>query len=222
MGILKNHLVEECDPRLPGYLSHSVKEAYRVLHDLINANPVLKNKEMRYAYGHIRKALVDTSIRIVLEKSDIPCKIERKAVSSIKNGYEHTMLEVKGAIISPSITRNKKALPKKALHRSTNSIKNAQFDLFHTVEDLNEKYDENTPPYMLLTYGDKNYQLQYVELGLPDISSERWIEKVDITQSLVLVTDESDESTIQKELDLSLTALAEELLRGAQDGTENI
>lgn len=31
MGILRNHLETECDPRLAGELSYSIKEAYRSL-----------------------------------------------------------------------------------------------------------------------------------------------------------------------------------------------
>ncbi|EOH89274.1 hypothetical protein ACTNBL_03930 [Enterococcus villorum] len=35
MEILQNHLRDNCDPRLSGILSLSIKEAYRFLDDLI-------------------------------------------------------------------------------------------------------------------------------------------------------------------------------------------
>lgn len=222
MGNLKKYIEEECDVRLVGYLAHSVKEAYKILNELIEANPIFKNPEMKQSYGHIRQALVNAALRIVLENSDLPCKVEQNSVMHNKNGYKYTMVEAKGAIISPVKTRNKKYMPRKAAHRSTASLKNAQIDLFNTEEDLNEKYDENTPPFMLLTYGGKNHHLQYIELGLPDISNEKWIDKLDITNAMIVLNNDRKVETVQKELNLSLTKLAEELLKGVQDGTNTI
>lgn len=221
MGILKDHLDQACDARLAGELTYSIKEAYRFLGELIDSTPVLKNNpEMRKTFGHLRQALVDVALRLVLEDSAMKTEVQMvSAANNRKNGYTYTMIEAKGAIISPVKTRTPKTMPKKALHRSLASIKNKQFDLFTTQEDLNERYDGDTPPFILLTYGGKNYHLEFVQLGLPNVDSQKWIEKVDIFNAPRLVTSLAEEQATQKKLDLSLTELSEELLRRETNGT---
>ena len=223
MGILQSHLEIECDPRLAGELAYSIKEAYRYLWELINATPVLQHPEMRKTYGHIRQALVDVALRLVLEDSSMPVDVQMIAATNNKrNGYTYTMIETKGAIISPVKTRSVRAVPKKALHRSVASIKNKQFDLFTTQEDINKRYDETTPPFILLTYGGLNHHLQFVQLGLPDVDSEQWIEKVDILNAPRIITSTEQERATQKKLDLTLTELSEDLRRRVVNGTTNI
>jgi hypothetical protein len=223
MGILQSHLEIECDPRLAGELAYSIKEAYRYLWELINATPVLQHPEMRKTYGHIRQALVDVALRLVLEDSSMPVDVQMIAATNNKrNGYTYTMIETKGAIISPVKTRSVRAVPKKALHRSVASIKNKQFDLFTTQEDINKRYDETTPPFILLTYGGSNHHLQFVQLGLPDVDSEQWIEKVDILNAPRIITSTEQERATQKKLDLTLTELSEDLRRRVVNGTTNI
>lgn len=223
MGILQSHLEIECDPRLAGELAYSIKEAYRYLWELINATPVLQHPEMRKTYGHIRQALVDVALRLVLEDSSMPVDVQMIAATNNKrNGYTYTMIETKGAIISPVKTRSVRAVPKKALHRSVASIKNKQFDLFTTQEDINKQYDEITPPFILLTYGGLNHHLQFVQLGLPDVDSEQWIEKVDILNAPRIITSTEQERATQKKLDLTLTELSEDLRRRVVNGTTNI
>lgn len=223
MGILQSHLEIECDPRLAGELAYSIKEAYRYLWELINATPVLQHPEMRKTYGHIRQALVDVALRLVLEDSSMPVDVQMIAATNNRsNGYTYTMIETKGAIISPVKTRSVRAVPKKALHRSVASIKNKQFDLFTTQEDINKRYDETTPPFMLLTYGGLNHHLQFVQLGLPDVDSEQWIEKVDILNAPRIITSTEQERATKKKLDLTLTELSEDLRRRVVNGTTNI
>ena len=178
---------------------------------------------MRKTYGHIRQALVDVALRLVLEDSSMPVDVQMIAATNNKrNGYTYTMIETKGAIISPVKTRSVRAVPKKALHRSVASIKNKQFDLFTTQEDINKQYDETTPPFILLTYGGSNHHLQFVQLGLPDVDSEQWIEKVDILNAPRIITSTEQERATQKKLDLTLTELSEDLRRRVVNGTTNI
>ena len=208
---------------MAGELAYSIKEAYRYLWELINATPVLQHPEMRKTYGHIRQALVDVALRLVLEDSSMPVDVQMIAATNNKrNGYTYTMIETKGAIISPVKTRSVRAVPKKALHRSVASIKNKQFDLFTTQEDINKRYDETTPPFILLTYGGSNHHLQFVQLGLPDVDSEQWIEKVDILNAPRIITSTEQERATQKKLDLTLTELSEDLRRRVVNGTTNI
>lgn len=223
MGVLRKHLETECDPRLAGELAYSIKEAYRFLWELIEATPVLKHPEMRKTYGHIRQALVDVALRLVLEDSSMQTDVQMlSAVNNKKNGYTYTMIEAKGAIISPVKTRTVKMMPKKALHRSVASIKNKQFDLFTTQEDINERYDATTPPFILLTYGGKNHHLQFIQLGLPNVDTEQWIEKVDIFNAQRIITSSDQEQATKKKLDLTLTELSEGLLRREINGPKNI
>lgn len=223
MGILRTHLEAECDPRLAGELAYSIKEAYRFLWELIDTTPVLRHPEMRKTYGHIRQALVDVALRLVLKDSSMRTDVQMlSAVNNKVNGYTYTMIETKGAIISPVKTRSIKTMPKKALHRSVASVKNKQFDLFTTQEDINKHYDADNPPFLLLTYGGKNHHLQFVQLGLPNVDTEQWIEKVDIMNAQRIVASKDQEQTTQKKLDLTLTELSEELLRREVNGTRNI
>lgn len=102
MGILQSHLEIECDPRLAGELTYSIKEAYRYLWELINATPVLQHPEMRKTYGHIRQALVDVALRLVLEDSSMPVDVQMIAATNNKrNGYTYTMIETKGSYYIP-------------------------------------------------------------------------------------------------------------------------
>ena len=207
MSILEEHLNQHCDPRLMGELAYSVKEAYRFLWNLIESNPVLKNPEMRKSYGHLRQALVDVALRLVLEESSVEANVQMVPAKNNKGGYTHTMIEVRGAIISPSKTRSVQEMPRPALHRSQGSIKNRQFDLFTTQEDLNEKYDQNNPPYLLLTYGGSNHQLEFIQLGLPNIEAEKWIERVNIIDRPRVIDSPEKEVALQKRLELSLREL---------------
>ncbi|MYY23196.1 hypothetical protein [Ligilactobacillus salivarius] len=219
MGILRQHLQNECDPRLPGELAYSVKEAYSYLRLLVDSNPILQNKEMKKTYGHLRQGLVDVALRTVLEKSGLNVNVHmRSALHNRNGGYTYSMIEAKGAIISPAKTRSVTALPRKALHRDIASVKNRQFDLFTSQEEINQKYDENTPPFLLLTYGGKNNMLGYVQLGLPDIKAEMWIEQVDIINAPRIIVNNEENNY---DLGLTLTKFANDIMKGESYGEED-
>lgn len=96
MNILTKHLNQNCDPRLPGVLTFSVKEAYRYLHQIVKDNPILQQKESKKSYGHLRNSFVDIALQRVLENSSINHKIAPKSTSTYKNGYTYLMIEVEG------------------------------------------------------------------------------------------------------------------------------
>lgn len=223
MGFLSNHLDKECDARLAGELSYAVKEAYRYLDELINNNPVMQSPEMVKTYGHLRQGFVDLALQTVLSSSSMKVDVQIvPAKNNGRNGYTYALIEAKGAIISPVKTSSKNAIPRRALHRSVASVKNKQLDLFTTQEDINELYDSTNPPFILLTYGGTGRRLEFIQLGLPDVEVEQWIEKVDIFNSQRIITSIRQEETIRKNLDLSLTARSKELIRRESDGTTNI
>ena len=142
----------------------------------------------------------------------------RSALHNRTGGYTYSMIEAKGAIISPAKTRSVTALPRKALHRDIASVKNRQFDLFTSQEEINQKYDENTPPFLLLTYGGKNNMLDYVQLGLPDIKAEMWIEQVDIINAPRIIVNNEENNY---DLGLTLTKFANDIMKGESYGEED-
>lgn len=178
MGILRQHLQNECDPRLPGELAYSVKEAYSYLRLLVNSNPILQNKEMKKTYGHLRQGLVDVALRTVLEKSGLDVNVHmRSALHNRTGGYTYSI-----------------------------------------QEEINQKYDENTPPFLLLTYGGKNNMLDYVQLGLPDIKAEMWIEQVDIINAPRIIVNNEENNY---DLGLTLTKFANDIMKGESYGEED-
>lgn len=219
MDILSNHLKNNCDPKLPGVLSLSVREAYRFLDDMIEKEKVLQRPEMKKAWGHLRNGLIDVGIKQVLQSSNIHHEIADKTSSRYINGYTYLMVETRGAILTPSKVRSKGAVPRKAIFRNKGSLLNKQYDLFNEPEDLNERYDESTPPFLLLTYGGRNHKLDFVKLGLPNLDVLGWIDQIDITNVPVLLTNTKD---IKNDLQLTFTSEAEKIIRrGEENASED-
>lgn len=220
-NILEKHLEKNCDPRLMGILSFAIREAYRYHKDLLKNNPILEKSEMRKTLGHMRGGLVDVAIKDVLLSSGIKCDIQDKSVSRYSNGYTYLMIEVKGAILTVAKTQSKNGVPRKALHRSRGSILNRQFDLFKDFDEINSEYSENKTPYILLTYGGKNYELEYINLGLPDIDVENWIAVKDITNAQMIIS-KQQQLKVRNQLNLKFTAYSQEKMGELNNGAETI
>ena len=214
MDILSNHLKNNCDQRLSGVLSLSIREAYRFLEDMVDKEKVLQRPEMKKVWGHLRHGLVDVGIKQVLQSSNIQHEIADKTSSRYVNGHTYLMVETKGAILTPAKVKNKGSVPKKAIFRSRGSLLNKQYDLFNEPEDINGKYDENTPPFLLLTYGGRNHKLDFIRLGLPNLDVVGWIDQIDITNAPVLLPNSKD---IRKDLQLTFTSEAEEIIRRGEE-----
>lgn len=214
MELLSNHLKSNCDPKLSGVLSLSIREAYRFLDELVAKEKVFQRPEMKKVWGHVRHGLVDVGIKQVLHSSNIRHEIADKASSRYKNGHTYLMVETKGAILTPARVLTKDSVPKKAIFRNRGSLLNKQYTLFDKPEDINVKYDESTPPFLLLTYGGRDHKLDFVRLGLPDINVVGWIDQVDITNAPVLLTNPKD---IKDDLHLTFTSEAEELIRRGEE-----
>ncbi len=210
MSILKEHLKRNCDARMVGVLSLSIREAYRYLMELTERESIFQRAEMKKVWGHVRHGLVDVGLKQVLTSSAIPHEIADKASSRYVNGHTYLMIETKGAILTPAKVLSEASVPKKALFRNRGSLLNKQYNLFDKPEDLNEYYDANQPLFLLLTYGGSNHQLRFVRLGLPDIGVGRWIDQIDITQAPVLLKNPEE---VRKDLHLTFTSTADELIR---------
>lgn len=214
MEILKNHLRKNCDPRLPGILSLSIKEAYTFLDELVLREKVFQRQEMKKVWGYVRHGLVDVGLKQVLQSSNISHEIADKSSSRYPNGHTYLLVEVKGGILTPAKVTTPYAVPRKAIYRNRGSLLNKQYDLFTNPKDLNAEYNENTPPFLLLTYGGKNHKLDFVKLGLPEVNEGKaklsWIDQVDITNSPVLLENPKE---LVDELQLTFTSEAKELIR---------
>lgn len=214
MEILSNHIKNNCDQRLAGVLSLSIREAYRFLDELVEKEKVFQRQEMKKVWGHVRHGLVDVGLKQVLQSSEIAHQIADESSSRYPNGHTYLMIETKGAILTPAKVPRPGSVPKKAIFRDKGSLLNRQYDLFTESEDLNEKYDDKNPPFMLLTYGGLSHKLEFVRLGLPDLGVTGWIDQVDITNAPVLLANSED---ISNDLQLTFTSEAAELIRRGED-----
>lgn len=217
MEILSNHLRSNCDPGLAGVLSLSVKEAYRFLDDLVEREKILQHNEMKQTLGHLRHGLIDVAIKKVLQSSNIPHEIADKTSSKYRNGHTYLMIETKGAIITPAKVFKSGDVPKRAIYRSKGGLLNRQYNLFEEPTDLNAQYDENNPPFLLLTYGGLNHKLEFVTLGLPDAGLLGWVDQVNITNAPVLLINQEE---VSNGLQLTFTSEAEKIMRGVDNGGE--
>ena len=217
MEILSNHLRSNCDPGLAGVLSLSVKEAYRFLDDLVEREKILQHNEMKQTLGHLRHGLIDVAIKKVLQSSNIPHEIADKTSSKYRNGHTYLMIETKGAIITPAKVFKSGDVPKRAIYRSKGGLLNRQYNLFEEPTDLNAQYDENNPPFLLLTYGGLNHKLEFVTLGLPDAGLLGWVDQVNITNAPVLLINQEE---VSNGLQLTFTSEAEKIMRGVGNGGE--
>ena len=215
MEILSNHLRSNCDPGLAGVLSLSVKEAYRFLDDLVEREKILQHNEMKQTLGHLRHGLIDVAIKKVLQSSNIPHEIADKTSSKYRNGHTYLMIETKGAIITPAKVFKSGDVPKRAIYRSKGGLLNRQYNLFEEPTDLNAQYDENNPPFLLLTYGGLNHKLEFVTLGLPDAGLLGWVDQVNITNAPVLLINQEE---VSNGLQLTFTSEAEKIMRGVDNG----
>ena len=217
MTILTNHLSEKCDPRLQGVLSFGIKEAYRFLDEFVQRENFLQLPEMKQTWGYLRHGLVDVGLKQVLQSSKIEHEIVDKTSSRYANGHTYLMIETKGAIITPAKVYAEQTVPKKAIYRSQGSVLNKNYNLFEEPADLNESYNKNDTPFLLLTYGGRNHMLDFVNLALPDLGVQQWIDRVNITNSPILLANEKE---ISNELQLTFTSKAESILRGVENGEE--
>lgn len=221
MNILEKHLSDNCDARLPGLLNYGVAEAYKYLHKLINNVPALQHDEMRKTYGYLRNALVDIALRNVLSNSKIEYKLSSMSIDARKNSYTYSMLKVKGGIIIPVKTGSISSFPKKANYRNAKRRLNYQLNLFESEKELDEKYDNQDDPFLMLTYGGKNYNLDFVSIGLPNASENTWIDSIEITNTPVMVTNQ-EETMIHDNLDLEFTPIAQKMLGEDNNGQKSI
>jgi|GEM_PF-4485026 len=91
-------------------------------------------------------------------------------------------------------------------------------NLFSNPEDINEKYDKNNPPYMIITYGGSDHKLEFINLGLPKEDASGWISLLDITKVPALIVNKDE---IVNDLNLSFTQEAKRLIEKSGENGES-
>lgn len=217
-GLLKS----QCDPKLSGVMSMTIKHASKAFNEFISGNPVLKENDFRNSYGYLRHSFVDYSMKWAVREGLIDGDILSGTSSNYSNGHTYLSLKVKGAVISPVKTRGPKAIPRKALYRQKLGLMNQQISLFDDPNDpLNSQVDINAPAFLLLTYGGRDYGLDYIELGLPDVDTGKWIGQVSILHAPMVISS-AEQTKAADKLDLSLTSMSKKLLEDGKNGEYSV
>lgn len=206
MGLLKKYLDENCDKKLPGALSFATQKAFSKLDELIEREPILQIAASRNAYGHLRNSFVQILLETEIERQDIDAQVTWKQVSS--NGYKYPVIESKGVLITEHKIRTPKSLPTSSWYKNNRSFLNKEISLFD--DEINDKYDENNTPYVMLTYGGKDYKLDFVQLSLPNFGVTSWIDTYDITKAFSVVKPYNINQ--EKEIELTFTKKVEEYI----------
>ncbi|WP_282801106.1 hypothetical protein [Secundilactobacillus kimchicus] len=199
MGILENYVNNSCDKRLPGAFSFSVRKAFSKLDELIEREPILKIKASRNAYGHLRNAFVQILLETEIERQNIDAQVSWKEVSN--NGYRYPVIESKGILVTEHKIRTPKSVPEKSWYKDNRSFLNKEISLFD--DEINEEYGRDKTPYVMLTYGGKNYNLDFIQLALPDYGVTKWVDTYDITNAFSMVKPYTTNQ--EKEIDLTFT-----------------
>lgn len=219
---LESLLRSQCDPKLSGVMSMAIKHASKAFGDFVSGNPVIQEKDFRNTYGYLRHSFVDYSMKWAVREGLIDGDIINGTSSNYSNGHTYLSLKVKGAVISPVKTRGPRAVPRKAIFRQKLGTMNQQISLFDDPNDpLNSQVDAVAPAFLLLTYGGKNYGLDYIEMGLPDADTGKWIGQVDILHAPMIIPS-MDQAKVADKLDLSLTSMSKKLLEDGNYGEHSV
>ena len=204
MTVLENFLNNQADPKLPGFLSNSIRRGYSSFGELVKREPELQLRDARNSFGYLRHIFVDIVLKRDVLNSNIDFKLQTKQIP--ENGYTYLVIEHKNSIITLHKTNSKKGLPVKAVNRTRQSHINSgvpfdypQLSLFENPP-LEKDMISPDQMYLMVTYGGTDYKLDYVNIGMPNDGVTSWIDIKDITNSFT--TFETVSATEQKEIDL--------------------
>lgn len=203
----ENYLDEHCDTKIQGMLSYSINKGYDYFHKLIEDTPILKNREMLSSYGHIRNGLVKLALREVFEYYGMGNYIEQINTSYYKNGYEFLRINLDSCFITVSKTRNNRSFPKSSKYMEKQRKKSNELSLF---EDDNDKM---VLPYFIVTYGGFDEKLEYINIGIPSSTDNKWMGIKSIKNIPLLISDKNVQKIIDEKIDLKLTKYGMEKLK---------
>lgn len=202
MNYLNSLLENKIDPRLPGFFSGSIKKGYNLANELVKRETELQLPEAKITHGNIRHAYVDMLLKHEIINSNINLKMESNLV--VPNGYSYLTFTSKNYIFTVNKTTKKSALPKIAKNRIFLSQLNndipidRQMSIFdqNADEKINTKDEKNNIEdekiYLMITYGGVGFNLEYVEIGIPDVGAKKWLYQKNITNSLSIVQPATD------------------------------
>lgn len=216
MGVLENHLSTNCDKRITGLVNFSLEEGFLLFNKIIKENEYLKANDFRNSYGMLRHSCIDFVLKNEFRRKDIDANITEKIVSP--NGYKYPVIEAKGLIMTYHKVFKPYSMPKSAWNRDNRSFLNKEISLFD--DEFNESYGELTTPYVMATYGGYDYKLQFRRLGIPNVGCTKWIDQINIENSLYVVKPYTGSQ--EKDLELSLNNRIKQYLevRDNNDGTK--
>lgn len=205
MTVLENFINHQADPKLPGFLSNSIKKGYSSFNEFVKREPELQLYESRNVYGYLRHIFIDIILKRDAHNSGIDLKVNTREIP--ENGYTYLVIDHKNCIITVHKTSLKNSLPAKAVNRTlrskiNNGIPNIdlQLSLFENPP-LEKEQIKTGQIYLMVTYGGSHYKLEYVNLGMPNDGVTRWLDIKNITNSLTTTEDVSETEQAQINLE---------------------
>lgn len=214
MDLLENYLNNQIDERIPGFFSSSIKKGYHLFDDLLDREPELQLVEARNAYGNLRHVYIDIVLKHDAKKTDIDLSLSTNEVS--KKGFTYLTIAHKNSIITVNKTNHIEGLPQKAVNRTERSYMNqniptAQLSLFDSLKQNKKTTNNDNKIYLMVTYGGRNYKLEYIQLGIPKPGATSWLYVKDITNALSVVSPAT--SSEEREINLEFNKEVKKMLQ---------
>ena len=194
MNFLDYILENEIDQSLPGFFSGSIKKGYNLSNELIKREDELQLPEAENIYGYLRHFYIDILLKRETKNSNIDLKIKSNSV--VPNGYTYFTFNYGKYVFTVNKTTRKSGFPRDAKNRTyrcsiNEDISANQMSLFEQPSDKIVPIDSGKT-YLMVTYGGTGFNLDYVEIGLPDADAKKWLFQKDITNALSIVQPASD------------------------------
>lgn len=206
----KNNFIDSLDSRVLGVVSFGISEGYRTCHELANM-PIIQSLKKNDFMGNLRLACVERFVQEHLSRSNIAVDIFEETVSP--NGFSYNVYKVDNGEFTIHKVGSRFAFPKQAKNRQDKLSVNNSIELLDinnnpiVAEDI-EKADVKSP-YFFITYGGRNYELEFAGIGLANQNCNSWIEKKSIMNSMSVSTISTND---KKDIQISIKKEIEEQL----------
>ncbi len=185
-------------------LSASVLAAHKITRqiyeDKYREHPHLR-RSLQRVLGHCLPVAIDKMLTVNIEKGILPLSCETK--TNPRNGYSYCTYSTGKLLIHVKKTRRYGTLPEKSSFRCDCSQMNDQLLLF---EDVRIGIAETVPKnYAIVVFGNQEFELSYLRIGMPDLSYTRWDKISDLPAKDKISSIEEvirDESTVKIKEDI--------------------
>lgn len=161
---------------------------------------IMKSLKKNDFLGNLRVACVERFVQEHLSRSNIQVDIFEETVRP--NGFSYNVYKVNNGEFTIHKVGSRFAFPKQANNRNDKLSINNSIELFDInnnpilTEDI--EHEEFKPPYFFVTYGGRNYQLEFARIGLANQNCDSWIEARSIMNSMAVATiSHNDKKDIQ-------------------------